>query len=580
MNASAATLRDARYFPETDVVSCTLRGGVPYSYVHNRPITDPRPAYPHKFGPSDEVPMSKKVVLVNALGNAYPDDRPTYRSWLNAAGYQVVMSSGEVEELKGLVRDAGMLYYSGHGCQLPSRIITADNYYGFSTRTKVDAANIVTYRTELGNGTLGIATVGMDRDPNPTDKDGNGQIDWYERTINQQVYVILPQFVKDNFRFSEGSVAILDCCDSLMANMISTFGSSGPGPSCDTYVGWDQPVADNGITILRAIDFLIGQNEITPNFDPDRRPFQVGVVFDYLKGKVLNKSTGTHLGKPAYLEHRVLSGGGDFGFYRPVIKKISVREASGPGVKDKIEIEGVFGRKSPNITVEVTVDGKPLTVAEDARPDRLVCEIPRRGVGSAGPCVVTINGRKSLKVPITEWIIPMVYNFDGPGSCFYKIDLSLRLRADVHRVRELPGDTPEGWIVPATFSRGDTFATYTAGGTDGNETWSGSGSLKSLQEGTPPDIVAFQATLDTQVAKWLSVLMISGGGQVRVRYSNGAQTGFPPALAVNQYDLLYDPDTFEIVNGAVPGPVTAKGQGTLTWSNVVPNFPPTQFTTR
>lgn len=572
MNASPATLRDAEYFPETDVVSCTLRGGVPYSYIHNRPVTAPRRPYPRPLA-SDEVPMSKKVYLVNALGNAFYDDRNTYRSWLTSAGFQVVMGAGQVDELKTIVNDAGVLYYGGHGCQYHARVNLPNTSYGFSTRTEVTQANLLSYQTDINNGSLGISTVGMDDDPNPRDKNGNGRIDEDEKLIKRQVYVILPNFVETYFRFSVGSVAILDCCDSLMPVMMNAFGKAAVG--CDTYIGWDKPVADTGITILRALDFLIGENQIAPNFDPDRRPFQVDKVFQYLKDNRLDKSTNS----PALLEHRVV-GRGDFGLFRPVIKKISVREANAPGVKDKIEIEGVFGRKSPNIPVEVTVDGKPLTVAEDARPDRLVCEIPRRGVGSAGPCVVTINGRKSLKVPITEWIIPMVYNFDGPGGCFYKIDLSLRLRADVHRVRELPGDTPKGWTVPATFSRGDTFATYAAGGTDGNETWSGSGSMKSLQEGTPPDIVAFQATLDTQVAKWLSVLMISGGGQVHVRYSNGAQTGFPPALAVNQFDLIYDPNTFEVVNGAVPGPVTARGQGTLTWSNVVPNFPPTQLTTR
>src|SRR5262249_12562871 len=96
--------------------------------------------------------------------------------------------------------------------------------------------------------------------------------------------------------------------------------------------------------------------------------------------------------------------------------------------------------------------------------DKITCNLPQSGAGSAGEVVVRQHFHKSNSVYISEWKGAFTHTVSGPGSLKQTDTYNVTLRADVRKYRLVIHQPPKfyGAIVDATQ---DSTQTYACSGT-------------------------------------------------------------------------------------------------------------------
>ena len=285
----------------------------------------------------------------------------------------------------------------------------------------------------------------------------------FNQDINEWHYGITGKFVYEHMTFTENSLLYLDACNSLtdLSNNFRGIMMGRAENSATTYIGWTG-VTDGGAafpTSRYIFDRLLGA-PVYMLESPPQRPFDLDPIISELPKYNLGVSRdGAKLDYESSHQEEIMLA--------PSIEYITMDDYN-----STMTIEGLFGDNSLN-DGKVTVGG--MTVPYDPSnwsPYKIICDLPVTGPGSSGDVIVTVNGHESNKVPLSEWTIPLHLVQDDFGV---KVDakLNLKIRADVHRYRTKPEETPRTdrpdlpMPLPASlgfpFSVGST-GTYTVGG--------------------------------------------------------------------------------------------------------------------
>lgn len=401
-------------------------------------------------------PESNKAILINAMGTDYCDLTPKLEKWLDGANYAVTKLDGTVESLRTGVKDAGVLYYSGHGAVVPPWAFSADvpplvegfeRHFGLWTRTPCTLDNFPTYRQEVKNGYLiyGIC---------PTDRIEGNLEDCEDREgavqRSESHYVITEYFMDKYWRCSEGSLVYMDAChgsqsDSLMPTLF-TQGDI----NASAFVGWSAGVLDRWSTpsAYYFFDRLLGANEFWPLF-PAQRPYslntvltkmaivsRVGLPLPLSQSKSFKGLYLVDTSVPEYVADLVVDFADDVQdiMLRPAIRGLTMFE----GAK-RIVLEGDFG----HIEGQVTMNGETLPLVGDGwTPGRIDCGISNDD--ASGRVVVELGELESNPRHLTKWDLTFHQLFmDFPTqlstncpSCFYEATMTFTIRGDVGGVRQ------------------------------------------------------------------------------------------------------------------------------------------------
>jgi len=394
------------------------------------------------------VPAGKKVMLFHGLGNAFGDNRPFLSDIFSRSHtqYRVEPKDATVENLKN-AKDVDIFYFDTHGGAGDVKEIN-NPFAVFSlwTSDEVSAERELRYRGDLDNTVLTYMRALEDR----------GVLN---RPINEWHYAITPKFVNEHMTFTENSLIYLDACSGY-APEASTFKQTMMARAknaATTYIAWTGST-DEGTTFPTSrfiFDRLLGA-PVYMLEAPPQRPFDLDQIF----GALLKYNLGlSSYGGSLKFESNNLEI-----FLAPSIKYITMDDYS-----SVMTIEGLFGDNSRN-DGKVTVGG--ITVPFTWSPYQITCELPVTGPGSSGDVIVSVNGHESNIVPLSEWTIPLHLVQDDFGV---KVDahLNLKIRADVHRYRTKPEETPRtdrpDLPMPLPASLGFPFSlastgTYTVGG--------------------------------------------------------------------------------------------------------------------
>ena len=395
------------------------------------------------------VPEGKKVMFFNAMGTAYHDNRPKLTEIFSKSHtqYQPVSLKATVNLLK-TAKEVDIFHIDTHGGFAPIRSINSGTtMFALWTSDSLTYEREVANKTDLETTVLAYAFALDDR--------LTGNI-----YANEWHYAFTGLFADKYMSFTENSILYIDACSSFGGGA-SNFKERMMGKAKNkttTYIGWSA-LSDQGAgfpTSQFIFDRLLG----APVFmlqAPPQRPFDLDPIFAALPKY--------NLGVSRYGGMLKFESMGNFEiFLAPSIKYITMDDYN-----STMTIEGLFGDNSRN-DGKVTVGG--ITVPFEWSPYKITCELPVTGPGSSGDVIVTVNGHESNKVPLSEWTIPLHLVRDDFGV---KIDtrLYLKIRADVHRYREIPEEVPKSdrpnLPMPLPASLGFPFSlastgTYTVGG--------------------------------------------------------------------------------------------------------------------
>lgn len=564
---------DAGYNASTDTYWGVFADGVPYMYLNGNKPRDPlRPGIMPKA--MDQLPIPHKVALFDSLGTAFEHPMSRIRTSLNKHGYPATIGFGFIEELVQVSAVAGILWstHGGMGAQAkvwPGQIVPV---YGLWTENLVTDNPSAQIAGMIANDELAVGSASVDTLPIPVDTNNNGVIDPEERLSHETHYMILPKFVQLHMSTGENSFVWVDgCSSSTDAALVAAFLNKG----ANVYIGWDNLLYGNEAT-ERAFDRMLGENAVTPKDSPPYRPENLFDVIGWLQRNGHDKSAGGNPRTVAtlkYLTKPVVN----FALLRPTIEHCNVFEPTVRGSKATLELKGEFGAER-NYERVVTVDDTALVI-KSWTPTVIVCELPLFGSGAVGPVVVKANGHKSNPVPITFWRVRMTYLVDGPGSLFYRWDMSVNFRQDVHKARRKPWEIPRG-AVKYLAPMWDSTATMTCGGqgpwAGGSTTFSGGTTpVYGPAPARAPFFMGLTTTLDTEAGLANNFAFVG--------YSEYTSTTVTPkgtitqivngAPATNPFSLVLDSTTYAIKGGSA-SLSTALGTHTLSWSTTTGIWPP------
>jgi hypothetical protein len=237
--------------------------------------------------------------------------------------------------------------------------------------------------------------------------------------------------------------------------------------------------------------------------------------------------------------------------------------------EEELSLMGQFGAGTPRVTVA----GVPVEVkrwegkAKELGMGMVVCSLPPEGPGSAGDVVMTVDGRVSNPVPLTQWRVRLRFteertSLTPPLKATGTIDL--HFRAGIHSARMIPHETPRpqaGAFSAQMLAALDSQVQWELSGQgrfkNGTETlaWAGAGKMARKQARVPDnkpgqfDVIGQLDTLKKSIRVGsFSILVHKAGTETRT--SNGktttANTGF--SLHANDFTMALD-DKFGIVKG-------------------------------
>jgi hypothetical protein len=413
-----------------ETVPIDLRGG----RVGEEPV---RPETGERTG---ELPTLVNAVLMNGMGSYYIDQTGAIANIFAAAktGYKVSRQKASVDNLKNL-KDVGVFFLSTHGGAARLRLSPSDTSLtlGFWTTDKVTLATDASLDADIRAGNLGYMVAYNDQ---PAPKD----------TTVEAHYAFTSDFVKTYMSFSDNAYIHFSACNSFGPTATSINFRNEILKKPGVFVGWTLPVGERAAykAAQFMFDRLLGANGIgsstnfpIPKEDPNQRPFDATSVYTDLLIKGLGTSEGEYVLKDgtkvpytSVLLMKNTSAGDTKFLLNPSIDSLVIDETN-----SELSIYGIFGSDPrSNGGGEVTVNGTPVTLIQKWETDKITCTIPFEGAGSAGDVVVKARGNPSNPVPLTEWKIEL--NVKEGTAMSVNADITLHLRADVHRSRKKTGE--------------------------------------------------------------------------------------------------------------------------------------------
>src|SRR5205807_6652810 len=190
-----------------------------------------------------------------------------------------------------------------------------------------------------------------------------------------------------------------------------------------------QPCPGNTEKSLIAFDHMFAINKNGPTGDPEFRPESLFDTIGWMQRNGLDNVP--YPGHPnAYIQYKTSPAHNNFGVLRPTIEHVIIEEPVGAGAKDAyVTLYGTFG--SGQAAQKVEFDSTTLSILQWT-PTKIMCTAPANNP-KYGMIVVTADGHKSNEVPITYYDVPFTYTMKGAGSLFWKWEMHMHYRLDVHK---------------------------------------------------------------------------------------------------------------------------------------------------
>lgn len=528
-----------------------------------------------------EVPGSRKARVMQAFGPEFDTAEVVtdLSAWLTEKGYTMSALTPHTAHVSALraVQGDGYFYINAHGGAFAPVLAPSSSQvmYSVQSSTLVNATQeaLPEMRADLDARRLTYFTA-----YNGETIFGGLVDDWDTR------YGITSNFVDAYWKFAADSVVVMNACSSARtddAKWAAGFVFACHKAGAAVYFGWDGTVTPAGaFSATRYLsDRMLGANRFQPE-SPKQRPFPWDAVMSDMRKKNLHIDPGSGskfvaLPKPAATSVPELA---------PSIHHVAVDEYA-----DRLKLHGRFGSTTGN----VTVDQVELKVIEWT-PERIVCELPRSGRGSAGPVRVEVRGLKSNWRQLSEWTLKLDYTWkvleaqglkvSGPGT--------IRLRADVGPTREAPGEAP-AQAARYTIATRESNQRMVASGSmptpQCTVVWTGSATYQAITQAGDDDLLVAWLALDTRARQGSLALGIGSMVADFTQSGCGAATKFQAGYGVLDEQIMY-PSPVEGSTDMIPVHALRLGFDAdwrlrpgrfedlmvrLVWNEVVPRFPPT-----
>lgn len=537
-----------------------------------------------------EVPASRQARVIHSFGPRFDGQSTVTQlgSLLSAHGYTVrpgAEGDGRLTTLRAVQGD-GFFYLNAHGgawAHVLRNDKDAPYLYSVQSSTPVTAATeaMPDIRDDMANLRLTYFTA---------DTGERENVDGKMVPVLQTRYGITAEFVTRYWQFADHSVVIINACSS--ANTSSTAHAGGFIFACHSrgagvYLGWTETVSAAGAYSAPPyfVDRLLGANVIEPE-SPRQRAFAWDDVIADMdrKGRSTDPESGARfVGKPR-------PGSAASSILAPTIHHVEVDERN-----NQLRILGQLGTQ----TGKVYIDSTERQVRSWTN-DLVVCDLPASGMGSAGGVYVKVDEHRSNVRQVTEWRMPVDYQWLDQTRNGLRVDGSmvLRWRADVGKVREAPGRAPTNPVRFATGAR-DTGMWLSASGAYPVDkyctvTWSDSadfGSQLDMIDGdnsTAGRFIFANLRVDTATSTGHIGLALGAPASAPMFTEHGCRGAEKFVTALGLLDEVVE---FEVVgataklplpalsvdfgsNYAILGNSHSDDELRLRWNDVVPNFPP------
>lgn len=514
------------------------------------------------------IPGTASAITAFSLESSFPNSAPTIAGWLRQSGYTPrEFQTTTVAQIAGWSagEPIGVLFWHAHG---------------------------VTFKKMDGSTTAGLVT---GEQVSQTLEDGAykamrdaGEV-FMAKDVNQPpVYFITGRFVKNKLQFAPHSLVVVDACYGGNSDLAAKFIEAGAGG----YVSWDwESGPSSGTSCLQLFDRLLGTNEEPPLSTPKERSFSLPIVKLWMEmrgfdldpsarypGQVRNNSRLVWKAHPATPAH----------ILKPSLMRILHQFSGHEGNFTAFLLEGDFGKDPGPENRKVLWAGQPVTVLSWDQQDGILIRPPVPA--PAGNFEVVIRNRfHSNAVPCTRWSVPFVFEYQGPGSLTYKVEMNAGIFGDVHGSRGFPEQEVQYLGLPFCSLDGATGQVSASGSyqpePDEVITWSGGTSLTSVDAttvtGAKDDTFHFRGTLNPLEEQIEQFSLVSTGHFTETTKKGSTLLGAPvlgltwppPSLQLifRTSALIGDELSFEGPDGS---------HGALSWPTVIPQAAPHDLTVR
>jgi hypothetical protein len=429
------------------------------------PATPAPPTPPKPRSLSYSISPTKKALLLQMSGLGPDADAALANldKYLSKAGYETTVGVPDLPTLRDAVSGFSVVYVNAHGedgelwteqavtdavgnaIEYPDDVDEPGTSYNYGLDCSGSSERDTTIAGERAAGLLKI-DVG---------KYYNAAEDRLKYAVR---YWITPAWVRAHWHLEPHAVVHFDACHTAESTKFSDAIKDVGG---DAFLGWIAAAPYPGCYSIsqRFWDDVLGTNLDSALTTLPQRPFDVDSVMDYMAAKQLDRVTSK-----GTLRTLTKISSGDSVILVPSIEHIEM----GP-LDAWFTVYGQFAT-TPGV---ISIGGVDTNCGDWTATKLDHCALPKIGApGAYGPVVVDYQGRLSNPVPITHWKGTIQYTERGPSPLSEDIALQFVLRADVHRYRTKPGETPLERKLPAFFSDGNGATScvwsYSGAGCPGN----------------------------------------------------------------------------------------------------------------
>jgi hypothetical protein len=436
----------------------------------------PPPPLPLEYG----LAPTKKALILQMKGLSEPGFAAiaAIESYLTKAGFdKPTVGAPDLSFLRSSVHGYAVVYINTHGEDgqlFTEQPVTDGKGVPMEWPIDINAVKPYDFGADLMAASERDATIAAERAVGQLDimvspyyNEGEDALKYAAR------YSITPSFIAKNWTLEKHALVHLDACHTAestkLFDAVKTAGA-------DAFIGWVHPAPypECYRASQRFFDDVLGTNMYSTLMEP-QRPFDVDAVMDYLTASDVATVRTTDDKKMIHSATMTKFSAA------PVILVPSIEHIEVAPIASSFAVYGEFG-STPG---KITVGGVETTCGTWTSTKLDHCALPKIGApGAYGPVVVDHDGRKSNPVPITHWSGTLSYQETASGLD-EKIDVAFQLRADVHRFRTKPRETPHDAKSAMTlFTEGDGATqckwSYTLG-----SSCSGSGTVSFMPGSTP-----------------------------------------------------------------------------------------------
>ena len=415
-----------------------LRDGVMHAVIANRasaPVdATSMPNPPTRKASGDpELPGVTKAHVMHAFSEYFEPQKAVtrIRGYLKSRGWHVWEGADGDASVRSLarVKGAGFFYFNGHGGPVENKL---------PDPTGLDAWIYVAVTSDFADGRPDAAIDALlKKGPALMIVSAwNGytlESDGSSLPLTGKFYGFTRHFVSNFMHFEDDSVVFINACGSADTQFTKAFHDAGAA----VYLGWVDAVTPEGAAFTSApymVDRLVGANAYPLMESPPQRPFPLDMVLADMQRKGLKQDSKSGSALGVYRKEGSIARP----IFAPSIQYVTVDEWT-----RELTLTGYFGSRIG----KVTVDGVELAVAQDDwTAGRIVAkDLPVAGTGATGDVVVTVDGVRSNARQLSQWTIPLNYEWTNVGDqkgLRFAGSGQVRFRADVGGYRLEPAEKP------------------------------------------------------------------------------------------------------------------------------------------